>query len=386
MTVPQHHHPPVSNPGEPAICTIISRNYLCYARALVRSFRNQHPTAEAWVLVVDDPEPHFDPAAEDFHVVRIADLKLPNPASWLFRYTPFELCNSVKPQLIRHVLRDLGRPAVIYLDSDIGIFNPIDAFWKLTLQTGLVLTPHCLSDYPADGCWPDRSVLQTAGIFNAGILGVASGWAEGFLDWWANALEFDCEVDLPAGRYVDQRYLDLVPTWFPDAKICLDPGMNVAHFNLHERTVELVQNRWSIGGIPLVAFHFTLVDWERQTFWPPVNRPLVSHQPRLRTLIQQHSELLHASGWTVTRQWPGGYDCFRNGLKISPATRRAFRLETKAQGYQGDPFVDPTWMTFERSTRRRAALQRTLSIFPRFWNRLSRLLAQFRRTEARPTH
>jgi hypothetical protein len=168
--------------------------------------------------------------------------------------------------------------------------------------------------------------------------------------------------------------------------VCLDPGMNVAHFNLHERKVERFQDRWNIGDVPLVAFHFTLIDWERRTFWPPVNRPLVSQQPLLRTLIEQHSELLHASGWTVTRQWPGGYDCFTNGLRISPATRRAFRLASKVQGYQGDPFGDPKWVTFERSTQRRAALQRILSILPRFWNKLSRLLAQFRRTEARPTH
>lgn len=338
------------------------------------------------MLVVDDPEPHFDPAAEDFHVVRIGDLKLPNPAAWVFRYTPFELCNSLKPRLIRHVLQDLGRPAVIYLDSDIGIFNPLDAFWRLTRQTGLVLTPHCLSDYPADGCWPDRSVLQTSGIFNAGILGVAAETAGGFLDWWAKALEFDCEVDLPAGRYVDQRYLDLVPTWFPKAMICLDPGMNVAHFNLHERTVELVQDRWNIGDVPLVAFHFTLVDWERQTFWPPVNRPLVNRQPLLRTLFQQHNELLHASGWKVTRQWPGGYDCFRNGLKISPATRRAFRLATRHRGYEGDPFVDPTWTAFERRVQRRSATQRARSTLQRFWKRLTRHLAHLRQRNPEPTN
>lgn len=155
--------------------------------------------------------------------------------------------------------------------------------------------------------------------------------------------------------------------------------MNVGHFNLHERRVGSSHDGWTIEGQPLVAFHFTLVDWDQRGFWPPVSRPLVREQPLLQELITQHFKLLEAGGWSITRKWPGGYDCFGNGLKISPATRREFRLATKAKGYQGDPFADPDLVALERRMRRKAAWTSALAFFPRLWKRLGRQFGGHRR-------
>jgi len=357
---------------EPRICTIISRNYLYYARALVKSLRAHHPSAKVWVLVVDACEPFFDPRSEDFTVVRITDLKLPNETSWMFRYTPFEVCNSLKPALIRHILKDLKEPAVLYLDSDIGIFSPLQRLWESILQTGLLLTPHCLSDFPNDGKWPERGVLQTAGIFNAGVIGATSGRANAFLDWWHGVLEYGCVVDLAKGQYVDQRYLDLVPAWFPDFAVCRDPGVNVAHFNLHERKVTQALAGWQVGESPLVAFHFTQVNWEQSTFWPPVNRPLTAQQPDVKLLIDHYAQTLNACGWKTTRSWPGGYDHFSNGLKISPQTRLAFRTQYPRSSPSSNPFEDVRWQEVERAGQRRRSVQEWISLPKRIVRRLTR--------------
>ncbi len=357
---------------EPRICTIISRNYLCYARALVRSLRVQHPSAKVWVLVVDACEPFFDPRLEDFTVVQIADLKLPNESSWMFRYTAFELCNSLKAALIRHILRDLGEPAVLYLDSDISIFSPLYQLWESTLRTGILVTPHCLSEYPNDGQWPARSVLQTAGIFNAGVIGATSGRADAFLDWWHGVLEYGCVVNLPNGQYVDQRYLDLIPAWFPDHTICRNPGVNVAHFNLHERKVTHGIGGWRVGESPLVAFHFTQVNWEQSSFWPPVSRPLIAQQPDVKLLIEHYAQTLIACGWKTTSSWPGGYDHFTSGLKISPQTRIAFRAQYPRSSPSSNPFEDVRWQGVERASQRRQTVAEWMYMPTRIVRRLTR--------------
>ena len=42
--------------GALAACTIVSKNYLPFARVLARSFRAQHPEAPFFVLLVDRVE------------------------------------------------------------------------------------------------------------------------------------------------------------------------------------------------------------------------------------------------------------------------------------------------------------------------------------------
>lgn len=51
-----------------ALCTIIAKNYLPFARTLMASVKAYHPEFLQFVLLVDDPQNSFDPAAEDFAI------------------------------------------------------------------------------------------------------------------------------------------------------------------------------------------------------------------------------------------------------------------------------------------------------------------------------
>lgn len=352
----------------PAICTIVSKNYLGYARALVRSFRQQHPDGRAWVLVVDQPDGCFNPADEPFNVLQLSDLRLRNERAWVFRYTPFELCNSLKPVLLRHLLVDRGESTVLYLDSDIGVFGPLDTLVDSSVCHGLVITPHCTVDFPRDGFWPDREVVQTAGVFNAGVIGISdSAVARRFLDWWTELLEFGCILDHDQGIHHDQRYLDLVPTLFPESFICRHAGVNVGHFNLHYRTLGCVDGNWTSNSERLLLFHFTQVNWEARDFWPPVSRPLAAAQPLLRELIANYAALLDRCGLATTRGWPNSYARFADGTPISPATRDEFRRQTSDAPYPRNPYTEDLWLRVEKRVQRRQQLRQLAGLPSRLW-------------------
>ena len=46
-------------------CTIVSKNYLPFARVLARSYVEHHPGVRFFVLLVDRVDGYFDPAEED---------------------------------------------------------------------------------------------------------------------------------------------------------------------------------------------------------------------------------------------------------------------------------------------------------------------------------
>ena len=67
----------------PAVCTIVAKNYLAYARTLVKSLRRSNPDLAAYVLFVDDIAGFVDPAAEAFPCLGLDDLELPRPREFL---------------------------------------------------------------------------------------------------------------------------------------------------------------------------------------------------------------------------------------------------------------------------------------------------------------
>src|SRR5215210_7314116 len=108
-----------------AACTIVSKNYLSYARVLSRSLAEHHPELERFVLLVDDVDGCFDPAAEPFTVVRLEDLAIPNLAGMCFQYDVLELNTAVKPFLLTHLFERLGFAKALYFDPDILILGDL---------------------------------------------------------------------------------------------------------------------------------------------------------------------------------------------------------------------------------------------------------------------
>src|SRR5260370_27145401 len=83
----------------PAACTIISRNFLSFARVLVESYARHEPGGRFYVLVVDGLPDGVNFGA-DVQLLGPEDLALPYFYEMCFEYDVAELCTAVKPSLL----------------------------------------------------------------------------------------------------------------------------------------------------------------------------------------------------------------------------------------------------------------------------------------------
>jgi glycosyltransferase involved in cell wall biosynthesis len=323
-------------PGPPAFCTVVAKNYLAHARALARSLRTQHPDIPMYVLLVDDVGGFFDPAREAFELLTLADLDLPRPREFCFRYDVLELSTAVKPFFFRHLF-DRGHGSLVFLDPDIWVFRPLDALLQRLGPSQVLLTPH-LTAPVSDGRRPGEAEILLSGAYNLGFLGLARGpQVDGFLDWWGRHCETECVVDPVRGLFVDQRWIDLLPGLVDRVEVLRDPGYNVAYWNLAHRPLTGQPEAPRVDGSPLHFFHFSGLD-------PLHPARLSRHQDRFRDvteeplfgMLRRYSATLLELGYQACRHWPYSHGTFHDGHPISKELRHLFREQPP--GRFPDPF------------------------------------------------
>jgi len=244
-----------------AMCTITTNSYQRQATCLLDSYRSHHPEGHCFVLHVDAsrrPEPLF--TRPGIVQLTLANLRVPGLAAMRARYSVFELCNALKPFLLRHILETTAIERLCYCDSDLFFFDSLRTTVLDELESAcILLTPHLVNLPSADPAliWRDLAVLQH-GTYNGGFIAVRrSPRVERFLDWWSDRTGRLGQKKLDEGLNCDQRWLDLVPGFDLDCRISRHPGLNAAYWNLHERTFTAEGKRFLVNGEPLVFFHFS---------------------------------------------------------------------------------------------------------------------------------
>jgi hypothetical protein len=226
-------------------------------------------------------------------------------------YDDYELACALKPWLIRHLLE--AENAVLYADSDLRFYAPLEGIGALIARHGLLLTRHLFGALPRDGRHPTEEDVLLAGTYNAGFLGVGRR-ALRFLDWWAERLETDCVTDPAAGLHVDQRWLDLAPGLVPDAHVLRDPGWNVGLWDLPNRPIAGVPGAWTAAGHRLRCFHFAGFDPERpDALSRHPSRADLAREPALARLCRDYAHELLVAGHGVepARRMPFGTSLMR---------------------------------------------------------------------------
>lgn len=313
---------------KPVFFTIVSRNYLAYALTLMQSIARQYPDATRYLCLADARAD--DPALDTdlFETVTIDALGLPDFDAFVFRYGIMELNTAVKPYMFAWVRARHHDAGIVYLDPDILVLRRLERV-ESALADGalLVLTPH-LNAPITDDKFPDELAVMRSGTFNCGFVAIhAAHPASGALiDWWSRKLEFDCFVDLEAGLFTDQKWMDLAPGLFPDVHILRDSGYNLAYWNLAQRPVtQDPDGGYRAGGAPLVFTHFSGVQvHEPATFSKHQDRFTRDTIGGLRPLYDHYLELLRANGHAIHRAKPYAYGCFADGEPINEVLRRAY--------------------------------------------------------------
>jgi glycosyltransferase involved in cell wall biosynthesis len=325
--------------SELTVCTIVSANYLAFARVLAASLAEHHPEARVVVLLVDRIDGRFDPDLEAFELLEVEELTaLPNALPFLFKYTVLEANTAVKPYLLEHLMSQ-GAERLLYLDPDIQLFGRLELVEEALGQSNIVLTPHLTAPIEDDRL-PDELAIMRSGSYNLGFLGLAkSNTSETFLRWWEERIFDRCVSRVEQGLFVDQKWIDLVPGMFDGVHILTDPGYNVAYWNLHCRELR-VSDGISVNGRPLAFFHFSGIE--------PKQLEVVSrHQDRFRLpdigdaalLYERYALLLAEAGYEASSQWTYRFSSFDDGTPIPDLARDLYRSLGDGRDRFGNPFA-----------------------------------------------
>ena len=320
--------------------TIIAGNYLPYARVLAASLAVWHPGARLQCLVIDDREGRDRGGEPSFDVLHLADLvREPGELERMAMcYDVMELATAVKPWLLRHLL-ERGAAVAVHLDPDILCFAELDEVEALARGHGIVLTPHTTEPVPRDGRKPTEADLMETGTYNLGFVAVSPAAAP-FLSWWQVRLRRDAIVDPKAMLFTDQRWVDLVPGYFP-VHVLRDPGYNVAYWNLGTRTIEPAGDGYTVGGRPLRFLHFSGYDPDRPHLLSRHQgerpRVLLSEHPVLRRLCDDYRRRLLLAGYGDPDLPRYGYGRVPGGPPIDRLMRRLYRVALLASEDGGRP-------------------------------------------------
>lgn len=273
-----------------AAATIVARPLLSYARVLAASFREYHPDVPFLVLLADEVDGRFDPAAQPFELVRFRDIRTPRRLR--ARYAQQPLSYAATPFFLAHLL-DRGFTRVLFLKQESLVLGELTPVFEMLGAHPIALTPHLLEPPEVDHVMGRELNILQSGIFNVGLLGVAaSPIARRFLDWWSDRVGAHCLHDVGRGMHYEQRWLDLVPSYFPEARIIRDPRFNVGHWNLPERD--------AVDDVRL--FRFSGFDPEQPR---SVTRYATRHDAasmRCGALFERYARLLMDAGYR--RWWP----------------------------------------------------------------------------------
>ncbi|MBL8349996.1 MAG: glycosyltransferase family 4 protein [Burkholderiaceae bacterium] len=317
-----------------AAITIVSKNYFAFARTLAESYLRHHPDHEFLIVLVDRADglvpARLDCGAE---IIELAAFRLPDIGRMIYRYSIMELNTAVKPFVMADLFERRGYETLLYIDPDIWVFAPLDEVVRSLGEASIVLIPHIRRPYFDDSNPSDTAILQS-GTYNLGFLGLRRGASSArLLDWWMSKLHRDCVVDIANGLFVDQKWMDLVPGFFPDHRIVYHPGYNAAYWNLHERPIGRAGGQWQAGGEPLVFFHFSgYLPYAPDTLSKHQDRHRLRDLPALRQLTDAYADALLANGYEISSTWPYAFGRLTNGVTlpldlVARAMRRAAELD-----------------------------------------------------------
>ena len=238
-------------------CTIITRDYLPYAKTILSSLQRFDSQVRLHVLIVGENVTlkhsglFVHTLNEVTNNVAIGDrivLKYNNENS------KDQLRWSLKPVFINFLFSQ-GYEKVIFTDPDTYYFSDFGFLFDELNCQGILLSPHWRGKSPTmDHVNFDLQFVE--GLYNAGFVGVHKN-SKDAMDWWAKCCLHRCEKSQTLGHYVDQTYLNLLPIYFDNVSVLKHQGCNVAGWNISyckrvkENDTAKINNQW-----PVVFIHF----------------------------------------------------------------------------------------------------------------------------------
>ncbi len=245
------------------VFTLCSNNYLAQAKSLGDSIVKFNPDYKFIIGLVDELSKRVDYTFfEPYIIIPVANIGIPDFDNLWKKYNIIEFNTSVKASYFKHIFEVYEHAEyILYFDPDILIFHSLKVLENEFINNELLITPHILSPIQIDGNSPSENLFLNYGLYNLGFIGVHRNCLvkDGFLDWWENRTLTAGFIDPGNGIFVDQLYINFIPLFFKKVKILKHLGLNVAPWNLHERSIFTTTNGYFImpDNSPLYFYHFS---------------------------------------------------------------------------------------------------------------------------------
>lgn len=323
--------------------TICAKNYLAQALTLKESFLKHNPSLNFFIFLADK----IDGVEDVEGVVTLDKSWIPDWVNMAYKYDVIEFNTSIKPFCFGKLFKE-GYEKVIYLDPDIYVTRPLDYIYECLNNKSVVLTPHyCDIEEHFDGAVSEET-FNKVGIYNLGFCALKNdNVGQEIAKWWQNRLQYKCYSQSSEGLFVDQKWMDYIPGFFPDATcVSSHHGMNVAIWNLHERELfiddkqgYMIRRKKTEDEFPLLFFHFSGFDpFETSVInrrHPQFN---VMTYPSFKPIIEEYRERVYANGYDRFSKMKYGFNHYSDGGVITPLQRRMFRVYLNGNKVEFNPF------------------------------------------------
>ena len=155
-----------------AAFTIVSRNYLHFAKTLMQSLQQHAPEFERFVIICDERD-EATCEAPLYRVLYLDELPIPQESLPFLRYTILELNTAIKPTVFQQLFERFGYEKVVYFDPDIRLYSGLDDLQSRLDRSDVLLTPH-LTGPLDDDHHPGEVDILRSGSFNLGFLALRS--------------------------------------------------------------------------------------------------------------------------------------------------------------------------------------------------------------------
>jgi hypothetical protein len=326
-----------------AVFTIVAKNYLAHANTLGDSLKATNPDLAYHVILADEADGALDLSAQRYATMEARSIGIDGYLDMAFKYDLVEFATAIKPFVFEYLFDQHGYERIIYLDPDILVYSSASPILDALDENFMVLTPHLTKlSHSGKGAISEETILFV-GTYNLGFVAFRNDEpGRSVLAWWRERLRGKAYADRMDALHVDQKWMDLVPAFF-DEGVCVSrhPGLNVSHWNMHERELSVGPEGYRLDHRPLVFFHFSGFD--------PRHPDAItgSHKQSVLTLEQkpEYRELFadYAAKLLANRSDAAGasysYGKFADGVRIYSFQRRLYR-KLSENGYQfADPFA-----------------------------------------------
>jgi len=290
------------------VFTLCSNNYLAQAITLGQSLIANNPKYDFKIGLVDRRDKSIDYNNIPFEIKEVESIGITDWENMILRYNIQELNTAVKPFFFNYFInREDSYKQIIYLDPDILVYGPFSELEKELEENDIILTPHITNPINDDKVPAENGFLNT-GLYNLGFLAIkTSSNARQMINWWEKRLETRGYNDVKNGMFTDQLWINFVPIFFRKVESFINPGYNMAYWNLHERVITKneVNSIYVNGDNPLIFFHFSGFSLSKpDEISKYQNRYSFTERSDILPLFVEYGKLLGQNGYNFYK------DCF----------------------------------------------------------------------------